>query len=94
MLHLHGHLILWCVPLAQVISLGTHLIEPTSAEPMLLMEVMPSILAKRSFPAPATFEQIEPGYRDAPDPGQNCVIVFSRASVLLWSVTLAPHPSA
>ena len=64
--------------LVQVISLGTHLIEATSAEPMLLMEVMPSILAKRSFPAPATHEQIEPGYRDAPDPSHNCVIVFSR----------------
>ncbi len=66
------------VPRLQVISLGTHLIEAASAEPMLLMEVMPSVLAKRSFPAPATHEQIEPGYRDAPDPSQNCVIVFSR----------------
>ncbi len=45
------------------------------------MEVMPSILSKRSFPAPATHQQLDPGYRDAPDPGQNCVIVFSRVRV-------------
>ena len=45
---------------------------------MLLMEVMPSVLAKRSFPAPQTLRQLEPGYRDAPEPGDNCVIVFSR----------------
>ena len=52
------------------------------------MEVMPSILSKRFFPAPATHQQLDPGYRDAPDPGRNCVIVFSRVCVLpsAWSL--------
>ena len=63
----------------QVISLGTHVFEGTEeAEPMLLMEIMPAILAKRTFPAPQSLRRVELGYRDAPEPGRNCVIVFSK----------------
>ncbi len=50
-----------------VISLGTHLIEhPCCPEPMMLMEVMPKPLSKRSFPRPKSTMMVEPGYRDAP----------------------------
>lgn len=63
----------------QVISLGTHLFKGApDAEPMLLMEVMPSVLAKRSFLPPDTACRVTLGYRDAPEPGPNCVIVFSK----------------
>lgn len=61
----------------QVISLGTHLVDE-SLGPMLLMEVMPTILGRRSFPKPATLESIEPGYRDSPDPATNMAIVFMK----------------
>ena len=50
-----------------IISLGTHLIEhPCCPEPMMLMEVMPKTLSKRTFPRPKGTTMIEPGYRDAP----------------------------
>jgi len=50
-----------------VISLGTHLVEhPWCPEPMMLMEVMPKTLSKRSFPRPKSTTMVEPGYRDAP----------------------------
>lgn len=63
----------------QVVSLGTHIVDPALGGAMLLMEVMPSVLARRSFPPPATHEAIEPGYRDSPDPSENMALVFTKA---------------
>jgi len=66
---------------AQVISLGAHVIEvDQSAFRMLLMEVMPSVLARRAFPPPRTAAQLEPGYRDSPDPAENLAILFLKTS--------------
>ena len=62
----------------QVISLGTHVVHPDMVEPMLLMEVMPMILGRRSFPPPATILSHEPGYRDSPDPRKTMALVFMR----------------
>ena len=64
--------------LVQVVSLGTHVVDRQLAGPMLLMEVMPTILARRHFPPPTTEESIEPGYRDSPDPAQDMALVFTR----------------
>lgn len=47
-------------------------------EPMLLMEVMPMILGRRSFPPPATILSHEPGYRDSPDPRKTMALVFMK----------------
>jgi len=69
----------------QAISLGTHLFEGApDAEPMLLMEVMPSVLAKRGFSPPDTACRVTLGYRDAPEPGPDCVIVFSKVRTGHW----------
>ncbi len=43
---------------------------------MQLMEVMPTLLSKRSFKAPMCKRQLEPGYRDAPHPAQPMAIAF------------------
>ena len=88
--------------LVQVVSLGTHVVDSQLAGPMLLMEVMPTILARRHFPPPTTEESIKPGYRDSPDPAQDMALVFTRVPfrprlpslslqtgfLFLWSVTL------
>lgn len=59
-----------------VISLGTHLIEhPCCTDPMMLMEVMPKPLSKRSFPRPKSTTMVEPGYRDAPSEDSVVTIV-------------------
>lgn len=48
--------------------------------PMLLMEVMPAALARRSFPAPRTAAAIDPGYRDAPALGEDMAIVYVKVA--------------
>ena len=40
------------------------------------MEVMPSLLAKRHFDPLNTLAQLEPGYRDSPEPDEDMAIVF------------------
>lgn len=62
----------------QVISLGVHEVAEEWPGPMLLMEVMPSLLARRSFPRPATAGALEPGFRDSPDPAA-VALVFIKA---------------
>ena len=48
--------------------------------PMLLMEVMPAALARRSFPAPRTAAAIDPGYRDAPAQGEDMAVVYVKVA--------------
>jgi class 3 adenylate cyclase len=64
----------------QVVSLGTHEAEGAGLSgPTLLMEVMPSVLARRVFPPPRGTILADPGYRNAPDPGSDDVaIVYMR----------------
>ena len=62
--------------LGQVISLGTHVVSPEWPRSMMVFEVMPSVLAKRTFPPLATARMLVPGYRDSPDPGQDMAIVY------------------
>ena len=62
--------------LRQVISLGTHVISLEWPKPMMVFEVMPSVLAKRTFPPLASERMLVPGYRDSPDPGQDMAIVY------------------
>lgn len=40
------------------------------------MEIMPSLLAKRHFDPLNTLHQLEPGYRDSPEPTEDMAIVF------------------
>ena len=63
---------------AQVINLGVHMLDPTFPHAVLLMEVMPTLLARREFPPPDTMQTLEPGFRDSPDPGHDLAIVFLR----------------
>jgi hypothetical protein len=67
-----------CCRCAQVISLGVHVISEAFGDPMLLMEVMPTLLARRAFAPPATRARLEPGFRDSPDPAA-LALVFIRA---------------
>lgn len=60
----------------QIISLGSHSIDADFEQAVLLMEIMPTLLAKRSFDPLNTLTQLEPGYRDSPDPHQDMAIVF------------------
>lgn len=62
----------------QVINLGVHMLDPTFPHAVLLMEVMPTLLARREFPPPDTMQTLEPGFRDSPDPGHDLAIVFLR----------------
>ena len=63
----------------QVISLGTHaLTDPVLPGPTMLMEVMPQVLAKRSFPPPQKGQMVEPGYRDAPSAASDVAIAQIR----------------
>lgn len=60
-----------------VVSLGTHIIDdPSCSSPMMLMEVMPKILCKRTFPRPRSTVLLEPGYRDAPPGDAVTTIVY------------------
>ncbi len=60
----------------QIISLGSHSIDADFEQAVLLMEIMPSLLAKRNFDPLNTLAQLEPGYRDSPEPTENMTIVF------------------
>ena len=62
----------------QTVSLGTHLLTEDSAEPMLLMENMPTMLHLRTFERPRVFRYMEPGYRDSPNPDFPVAIVFTK----------------
>lgn len=62
----------------QVISLGVHVIHKTFLQPSLLMEVLPQLLERRTFPSPMSYHRLELGYRDSPDPAHNMAIVFMR----------------
>ena len=64
----------------QIISLGVHVIDEDFTQPILLMEAMPSLLAKRDFDPPLTLRMVEPGFRDSPDPEHNMAIAFVKAS--------------
>ena len=69
---------------AQVISLGTHVICADWPKSMMLFEVMPSVLSKRTFPPLATERMLVPGYRDSPDPSQDMAIVYVKVAVWDW----------
>ena len=64
----------------QIISLGVHVIDEDFTQPILLMEAMPSLLAKRDFDPPLTLRMVEPGFRDSPDPEHNMAIAFVKVS--------------
>ena len=66
----------------QVISLGTHVICPTILKPVAVMEVMPTLLAKRAFPPLDTAQQLVPGYRDSPEPGSEMAIAYIKVCFL------------
>ena len=68
------------MPALQIISLGSHSIDADFEQAVLLMEVMPSLLAKRNFDPLNTLLQLEPGYRDSPEPDENMAIVFVKVS--------------
>ena len=51
------------------------------------MEIMPSLLAKRNFDPLNTLLQLEPGYRDSPEPNDNMAIVFVK--VHFWPSCLS-----
>lgn len=66
---------------AQVVSLGVHVINVDGdASRVLLMEVMPSTLARRAFPPPKTTLKLEPGYRDSPDPNHHLALLYLKTS--------------
>ena len=48
---------------------------------------MPSVLARRTFPPPRTAAQLEPGFRDAPDPAHHLAILFMRVNATLSPVS-------
>lgn len=60
----------------QIISLGSHSIDADFEQAVLLMEVMPSLLAKRHFDPLNTLAQLEPGYQDSPEPDEDMAIMF------------------
>jgi len=59
-----------------IISLGMHVVSDDFPTPMLLMEVMPNLLARRVFSRIMTKRLVEPGFRDAPDPKEPMAIAF------------------
>lgn len=61
-----------------IISLGKHEVSADFPHPMLLMEVMPTLLSRRTFKHLDTRKQVEPGFRDAPNPNQPMAIVFAK----------------
>ena len=63
----------------RIISLGTQAVQdPTVSRPMMLVEVMPQPLAKRSFPPPQRAIMVDPGYRDAPSGNDEIAIAHVR----------------
>ena len=65
-----------------MISLGVHVVSKDTPRPTLVMEVMPTMLAKRSFPPLASVKQMVPGYRDSPDPQHDMAIVYIKVRIL------------
>lgn len=65
---------------ATVKSLGMHVVSDDFPKPMLLMEVMPTLLTGRNFKPLGSQRRIEPGFRDAPDPMKPMAIVFVKVS--------------
>lgn len=65
----------------QIISLGSHSIDGDFEQAVLLMEVMPSLLAKRHFEPLNTLAQLEPGFRDSPEPDEDMTIVFVKVGI-------------
>ncbi|KAK9786282.1 hypothetical protein WJX73_000303 [Symbiochloris irregularis] len=66
--------------LSQVISLGTHQFHNVRPDPSLIMEVMPAILARRTFPRLQSDGVLDPGFRESPDPTFNMAILFIKVS--------------
>lgn len=66
---------MWQTPV-QVISLGTHAFAGCKPDPALVMEVMPAMLARRSFPCLRSDGMLDPGFRESPDPSHDMAIVF------------------
>lgn len=82
----------------QMIHLGTHRLSHDFPEPALLMEVMPSVLARRSFPPPASLACLEPGFRESPDPFFPMALVFLKVTthlcyVCAWQVLIDLEPA-
>lgn len=67
----------------QVKSMGVHIISDDFPTPMLLMEVMPNLLAKRYFPPIVTQRMLEPGFREAPAIDYPMAIVFAKVCMML-----------
>lgn len=64
---------------SQVLSLGTHVLSPRFSAPTMLMEVMPQMLARRTFPTLRTECLLVPGFRESPDPDKDMAILFCKA---------------
>ncbi|KAF5842412.1 hypothetical protein DUNSADRAFT_7396, partial [Dunaliella salina] len=60
-----------------IVSLGTHVLSQRLM-PLTLTEVLPSLLADRSFPPISSLAQLAPGYRDAPSVDKPMSIVFTK----------------
>lgn len=70
-----------------VISLGTHAFkEPCFSEPILLMEVMPKLLSRRTFPRPKHTTMIDSGYRDAP--AANSIVTIAHLKIVKPSIVI------
>lgn len=75
-----------------IISLGMHVLSDDFPTPMLLMEVMPNLLARRNFNKIMTKRLVEPGFREAPDPREPMTVVFVKVGCCLpcaWPVVAA-----
>ena len=76
-----------------MIHLGTHQLSHDFPEPLLLMEVMPSVLARRSFLPPISLARLEPGFRESPDPFFPMALMFLKVRILLLAPALSPSLS-
>lgn len=64
-----------------VVSLGSHILDHSPAShPLLLMEVMPQVLSRRTFEPPRTIGMVEPGYRDAPAADESVAFVYVKVA--------------
>lgn len=66
---------------AYAINLGLHAMHDDCPKPRYLMEVMPTLMAGRSFKPPATRMQLELGYREAPGVHEPMAMVFIKVRV-------------
>ena len=70
-----------------------HVISTGTPKPTLVMEVMPTMLAKRHFPPLDSASQLMPGYRDSPDPEGDMALVYIKVGPLLPHETMVTgHP--